>query len=306
MWHNKSCSYRLRAFTLIEVLVVVAIIALLLSILLPSLSRAREQAKIVVCKTRMQQIHRGHVFYAEDNKGSFPHWAWWLYDGYQHDDGKENFFTTASIWQKTNGVRATDSRKWVEYGDIYRFVKDKEVYFCPSDSKERRSPAIGSGGSNGDHAIHSYVRIIDPHQCIQTKLDGAAVNGRGSSAKLQPGDFINPDKLRPGAFWSSLLPSVNTFHSIPSRVGFLYEEDQGLGEVPGNTTNDALNDGHSSVVLYNQDFMSPRHLRRGHLAYFDGHVELLEAKRWNNYPRDNYVLYRALGGGSNPPVMAKP
>jgi prepilin-type N-terminal cleavage/methylation domain-containing protein len=54
------------AFTLIELLVVVAIIALLISILLPSLSRARSQARTTLCLTRASQMVKAFLMYAED------------------------------------------------------------------------------------------------------------------------------------------------------------------------------------------------------------------------------------------------
>lgn len=55
-------------FTLIELLVVVAIIALLISILLPSLSLARKQAKQMICNTRLRAQGQASYLYAEDNK----------------------------------------------------------------------------------------------------------------------------------------------------------------------------------------------------------------------------------------------
>jgi prepilin-type N-terminal cleavage/methylation domain-containing protein len=61
-----------KGFTLIELLVVVAIIALLISILLPSLSRARELAKRAVCASNLRGIGQGLHIYANDNREWFP------------------------------------------------------------------------------------------------------------------------------------------------------------------------------------------------------------------------------------------
>ena len=61
-----------KAFTLIELLVVVSIIALLVSILLPALSKAREQTKRTVCAANLRQIGMMLEYYCEDNRGFYP------------------------------------------------------------------------------------------------------------------------------------------------------------------------------------------------------------------------------------------
>src|ERR1700710_1420350 len=59
-------------FTLVELLVVIGIIALLISILLPSLNKARQSAKSVACLSNLKQVGNAVQMYMLDSKGRLP------------------------------------------------------------------------------------------------------------------------------------------------------------------------------------------------------------------------------------------
>jgi prepilin-type N-terminal cleavage/methylation domain-containing protein len=83
-----------KGFTLIELLVVISIIALLLSILMPSLQKAKEMARTVVCKNQQRNLYTMMHLYAQDHNGMLPnnrisgdndkneYWTWLLRDYY--------------------------------------------------------------------------------------------------------------------------------------------------------------------------------------------------------------------------------
>ena len=81
-----------RAFTLIEVLVVIAVIAILAALLLPVLSRAKDSGRRAACTSNLHQLFIATSLYAADHEGVYPpdsmahHWPHQLFSGYENLD----------------------------------------------------------------------------------------------------------------------------------------------------------------------------------------------------------------------------
>src|SRR5687768_6691046 len=108
-------------FTLVELLVVIGIIAVLMSILLPAMSKAREQAKRTACLSNLRQVHLAFHMYAGSNKDQVPL-------GYR-----------AGFKQFNSMVYSFTSKKIVLFGWLYNasLMNQPNAYFCPAESDPR-------------------------------------------------------------------------------------------------------------------------------------------------------------------------
>src|SRR5690349_12324371 len=121
---------RRKAFTLVELLVVIGIIALLIAILLPTLRKARDAANQTKCLSNIRELTMGWLMYAEAHKGKL------VYAGTSapastpapgDPDNKPG--DDSQCWVK-NG----NTNQVVEEGALFPYVKQLPLYRCVADS----------------------------------------------------------------------------------------------------------------------------------------------------------------------------
>jgi prepilin-type N-terminal cleavage/methylation domain-containing protein len=120
-------------FTLVELLVVIAVIAVLVALLLPSLAKAREAGRRAACLSNLRQMQAAWLMYADSNADRIVHgqaWAW----GYYPPTGKPWLIggdasnPYLAVWPKTR----TEAETLMRTGALAPYMGNVRAYLCPS------------------------------------------------------------------------------------------------------------------------------------------------------------------------------
>ena len=127
---------RQKAFTLIELLVVISIIALLLSILMPSLQRIKAQAQFVICSSNLNQWGISTTMYAAENDDYFPFAPECIALPYSHPNyipQPDDPARTSNYWACRWHDEAFNNTNHPELaGALWPYLQNQKVALCPT------------------------------------------------------------------------------------------------------------------------------------------------------------------------------
>jgi prepilin-type N-terminal cleavage/methylation domain-containing protein/prepilin-type processing-associated H-X9-DG protein len=246
-----------RAFTLVEILVVLGVLAVLTALAFPVFSRVRDNARRTTCTSNLRQIGIAFQQYTQDASGKYPMSG----DGFTTEQPtdpsvakKECFAATCWGWRKGKGhwVSGPDEflaetispfsyREGVtaqpEDGSLYPYVKEARMYYCPSN------------------ADGSKKRLSYSMNCALTAIDSRRVVSPGEIVLLVDEEYAND--------------------------GYFYAVNHDLAKGP-NTAKGST--GGASAGGQSTDALTKKHADGGNLLFADGHVKYF---RYSDFALDD-------------------
>lgn len=270
----------LKAFTLVELLVVISVIALLLSILIPVLHKARTQAQKTVCLANLRQAGTALNLYVNDFDGCItpprPYYPDFDRDKYPHRFTKTN----AVLWQFLL-LWKSGIFKENEYDKVYTDpqVRYRSFMHCPSWGINERT-------------VKKYPAYTGPYSFgvgINVKLLQFDLQPRyGDAGYAQPKIFAIPT---PG----KAIYIGDSHHSYLAANSWISNKDEWKRAIDGEVDRDGKSYEHPAELWVSP--WSPRkdwtlsdpyrHLKNANYTFLDGHAENLS-------PKKGYEIYNSL------------
>ena len=242
---NKSSRDRVRdcspgnGFTLIELLVVVAIIALLISILLPSLGRARGQAQKVVCASRMRQMGMAVFLYATE-------YDQWLTPGSYFGNQRKQWTQVDNGWN--NDSPPWYPAMWCQVLVPYSVGTTNNAPWTPGVIKTTGFLDVWGSGGNERARRTLFWCAQDPrdpsHTTSSNPDDGLGVSYAPLTCGWPPSQMVN-GKLVPGA-------------------------PGGSGTVLGHKVIELVTPGDAAMIVEGWNTSYPFHMSNGNIQIFYG------------------------------------
>lgn len=244
-----------KGFTLVELLVVISIIAMLLAILMPSLQKAREQAKKIVCQTRQRQWILATHMYGNDNEQFMPY----FYDGRVNPNITNAIRET--IWFSVLSPYLSQKR---DSDDNYA----SEVRKCPSGHREKGRWQWG--WTSDDPKDAEWLGWIGP-QVATIEFNGKSINKLSPIFIANAAPALKVSNIQRPADWLIFIDVTDNFMYGPMGM-FDFDYDQ-----------DGKRDSNRNVYSYEM-YPFNRALPKVHsggcnITLTDGHVEWIKYEK---------------------------